>query len=152
MELRIPINTPEEVTERQAVLGALLHKLLVVYNKDTHFYFYSHDLRKISNTMYDSSLKAIKDIYGDIFEFGMLNGQTCRIKFKNKKQDKQKAGRPAWKPFTLESNDAIAMWFYLLGRIQDPSLIVDRQPTDELFGDQDGTYSSLRQYEYWSLK
>ena len=122
-----------------------MNKLLKTEGKRTHFYFYAKDVKKILNIQKDNHATKIQTELKPFFDVAILNTWTVRITWNGDKRNEIGHGIVHTKLYDIKDTRALNMFFYLLGRMQDPT-IVDDKPI--LYEEGTKAHYNIQSYTY----
>lgn len=152
MEIKVPASLAH-LSQRKLVFANFMLKLIGQHGKRTAFYLYSKDVKKITDTTQDPHMNNLRDDFSKCWNMAKLNTETIRINWKGLGYTEGPTGLALTKTVEITDVDALNIYFYLLGRRQDPTLVTDRKPGDPFYTKYDAiSHKKLQALDYKALQ
>ena len=147
MVLKVPCKaTRIGLNERYLVFTDLMHKLIRKHGKRTTFYFFAKDVKKILGESDDPHMHVLQSKLKPLYDVGIVNPFTLRVTWNNGREEEIGTGVIKTEEYELQDQQAMNMYFYLLGRMCDDSLVTDTPP--HLYDGSERGYNKVPPYVY----
>lgn len=128
MQIKVPISAINKgYDDSYLVFIHFMYKLMRKEGRDTHFYFFTKDVKKILGEMSDSAGSRMQKRLSPLFKVALINASTVRLTWDVDANKTATQGTAiAVEEVEIKEQRALNFYFYLLGRILDPTLITEK--------------------------
>ena len=123
----------------------MMYLLIFKEGKKTNFYFYAKDVKKILNIINDPELNKTRDALRPFFNVAAINPWTLRISWNCDKRNEHGKGIMHVVPYDITEVRALNIYFYLLGRMLDPTILTDKPV---IYDGTERHYENIQPYTY----
>ena len=132
--LNIPVAAEHlNLDDRKKVFAWFITKMIGKHGKRTAFYMYSVDFRKITKLWNDPHLTDNIDDLRTFLRIASINEHTIRFQWKENPEYQSLKGVVLQTETTITDRNALNVYFYLLGRMQDTGLVEERDEDSGLY-------------------
>lgn len=146
MKIKVPAKALQfNYTDRYLVFLHYMLTLMQAHGKRTNYTFFAKDVKKILDEINDPHMHALQDRLKPLFKVAILNVFTLRFTWIEDKDCEVGKGLIDTVEVDIEDRGALNIYFYLLGRFQDPA-IVDSTPV--LYHGKEKNFNNLQHTTY----